>query len=135
MRSLHDHYWYKRIHRRQLHKTLKLGDRLPRDLEGTFLDVPVFEFYEGYHPFTGHPIQRTEPWAFLTIVIKKGPPEGSRKSSKHRVFFFCRCNRMIPVGRSHQHLPVCKAWLEAFAAPGQELNRYEQGGPIYTGDM
>jgi len=32
-----------------------------------------------------------------------------KKSSKHRVFYYCACCKFIPLGRAHQHLPHCEA--------------------------
>lgn len=42
--------------------------------------------------------------------------EGQRKSSKHRVFVRCTCDKLVPFGRLHQH-------LKGFAHTGVKLAR------------
>jgi len=117
----HGHPLYKRIHRAQLLKTLGMPETIPVDFCGVFPDTPVYEWYAEYRysewdPVLGRqvPMVRTEkPWGRLTIIIQPShrtlnPVTGKYfKSSNHRVFFRCKCDRLIPVGRSHQHLPAC----------------------------
>lgn len=128
------HPWYKRIHRGQLHKTLGLPNKLPRNFQGVFPGVKVYEFWERYEydayvqdidgSYIKHEkkVKETMPWGEFTIFICptpdwSGPPQqnlpGARKSSLHRVHFECKCGRLIPIGRSHQHLPHCQQWLDA----------------------
>ena len=45
------------------------------------------------------------------VTIKCDPIQRTpgRKSSKHRVHYFCACCKWIPLGRANQHLPHCEA--------------------------
>ena len=45
----------------------------------------------------------------VTIKCTPKTPFNGRKSSKHRVHYFCACCKFIPLGRAHQHLPHCEA--------------------------
>jgi hypothetical protein len=71
-------------------------------------------------------IMAYEPWGRFDIVVKQSraytqPRVNMRtgktvKVSNHRIFFRCQCGKLIPVGRSHQHLPTCKADAANLAA-------------------
>lgn len=95
-----------RIHRGQLHLTLGLPDKLPADFTGTFHEVPVHAWWK-HHLYQGVDYGRPS-WGSFTIVVRTlvrhlRPNGKVKKSSTHRVFAACKCGRLIPVGRMHQH--------------------------------
>jgi len=93
-----------------------MSRKLPRDLAGRFAGVPVWSRCEWTRDDQGHyidPIPPGEPpWAWLTIVVKAGQPVGARRSSRHRTYVECSCNRLVPTGRYHQHAPYCPVRTE-----------------------
>lgn len=103
------------FHRGELHKALHLPDKIPADFEGTFVNVPAYQYPLAWwekddrpdrdlhrmHPFIGH----------FTIVVTKTKGDGKVKVSNHRVFVKCKCGKLVPAGRMGQH--KCDHWPPA----------------------
>ena len=87
--------WSKRINRQRLHRTLGLPDKLPAEYSQIHYDVACYAQSQDTSP--------NIPCAEIHITAS-GSAAAGRKSSKHRVFIKCKCARLIPVGRYHQHV-------------------------------
>ncbi len=80
------------VDRKLLREALKLPDKIDPTVEGTYPNVMLCSRWR-------------KGWlGIFTVIVKKSATDRVKKTSKHRVFVLCNCDREIPAGRLHQHI-------------------------------
>jgi hypothetical protein len=75
--------------------------KLPATFHGVFLvELPHYnqKFYPNQPPVPGGP---------YNVYVSETKSTGNRKTSAHRIHVECHCEKLIPFGRLHQHMPAC----------------------------